>query len=93
MLAVTALGNSALKFGISYSHTCANHCGLIICSLESIPYEIIAWDTGSLEVSGAHCPTWILASPMAEKTGEVYEVLFLHIWVTSHLKSVRKAVS
>lgn len=90
---LTAPGNSALKFGISYNHTYADHCGLIICSLESIPYEIIAWDAGSLEVSGAHCPTWILPCLMAEKTGEVYEVLFLYIWLTSRLKSIRKAVS
>lgn len=93
VLAVTALGNSALKFGISYNHTCANHCGLIICSLESISHEIIAWDAGSLEVSGARCSTWILSCLMAEKTDEVYEALFLYIWVTSHLKNIRKAVS
>lgn len=53
----------------------------------------MAWDASSLEVSSAHCPTWILPCLMAEKTGEVYEVLFLYIWVTSHLKNIRKAVS
>lgn len=67
--------------------------GLIICSLESIPYETIAWDAGSLEVSGAHCHTWIFPCLTAKNTGEIYEVLFLYIWVTSHLKSIRKAVS
>ena len=32
---------------------------------------IIAWDVGSLKVSGAHCFTWILPCLMAEKPSEV----------------------
>lgn len=32
---------------------------------------IIAWDVGSLKVSGAHCFTWILPCLIAEKTSEV----------------------